>query len=158
MHGEEYDACSLRERRKKSSISLSSCFKASNHHRTGSWDTTLRSPAALPEIKEKCRNLISRMGRHRRHSSAEFSYGPLSYALNFENDVPSSPDDELRINNFTSRLPSSPPRRKTESPSDHYQLPRMLPQEFESTLKPITPGNHELRKGFEALSESMKRT
>lgn len=52
------------------------------------------------------------MGRHRRHSS-DFSYDPLSYALNFEDEVVES--EESPVRSFASRLPTSPPRRNVES-------------------------------------------
>ncbi|KAK7383480.1 hypothetical protein VNO78_29159 [Psophocarpus tetragonolobus] len=55
------------------------------------------------------RSLKSRMGRkllpHRQSQSADFSYDPSSYALNFENDSP----EEIPFRNFSSRLPPSPP-------------------------------------------------
>ncbi|CAA6674667.1 unnamed protein product [Spirodela intermedia] len=37
----------------------------------------------IPEIKDKCRGLISRLGKPRRQSG-DFRYDPLSYALNFD--------------------------------------------------------------------------
>ncbi|CAI9775497.1 unnamed protein product [Fraxinus pennsylvanica] len=98
--GDEHEMSSLRERRKKSPISLS-CFFQRNHSFDGSsssprspTSTPKKSPSAwirskahdFPEIKHKCRNLISRIGRQRCHSSADFSYDPLSYSLNFDHD------------------------------------------------------------------------
>ncbi|KAI3691013.1 hypothetical protein L2E82_49227 [Cichorium intybus] len=46
--------------------------------------------------------IISRNRRHGRHS-ADFSYDPLSYALNFQQE-----DESLTVDNFISRLPVSP--------------------------------------------------
>ncbi|KAJ0749639.1 hypothetical protein HanLR1_Chr05g0172361 [Helianthus annuus] len=74
-----------------------------------------RASVDLPEIKYKCRNLLSRIGNsngvqqyhRRRRSSTDYSYDPLSYALNFEEE---SFQDDAPLNNFVSRLPSSPPR------------------------------------------------
>lgn len=59
----------------------------------------------IPEIREKCANLISRIScRPRRRSrSADFSYDPDSYALNFEDDTRV---DELPLN-FSARLAAS---------------------------------------------------
>ncbi|MCD9644831.1 hypothetical protein HAX54_033280 [Datura stramonium] len=61
-----------------------------------------------PDIKDKCRTIFNFIGngngngnRHKRHSSAEFRYDPLSYSLNFEDEAP--------LTNFSSRLPPSPP-------------------------------------------------
>ncbi|XP_015081656.1 uncharacterized protein LOC107025379 [Solanum pennellii] len=58
-----------------------------------------------PDIKDKCRTIFNFISngngnRHKRHSSAEFRYDPLSYSLNFEDDAP--------LTNFSSRLPPSP--------------------------------------------------
>ncbi|KAA8525531.1 hypothetical protein F0562_007386 [Nyssa sinensis] len=83
--------------------------------------TWLRSRAhELPEIKGKCRNLISRMGRHRRNS-ADFSYDPLSYALNFDDGAADDDrDDGSPVRNFSRRLPRSPPTPRSVAP----QMPR----------------------------------
>lgn len=64
------------------------------------------------EIKDKCITVFSRIGnassgKHKRHSSAEFRYDPLSYSLNFEDGFDC--DDEAPLRNFSSRLPPSPP-------------------------------------------------
>ncbi|KAL2471874.1 Uncharacterized protein Adt_40010 [Abeliophyllum distichum] len=97
---DEHEMSSLRERRKKSPISLTRCFQRNHHSFNGSASATTSTPTPkkspsswirskaneLPEIKHKCRNFMSRMGRHRRHSSADFSYDPLSYSLNFDPD------------------------------------------------------------------------
>ncbi|KAL6985218.1 hypothetical protein U1Q18_018596 [Sarracenia purpurea var. burkii] len=119
---DERDTAYLRQRRMKSSMSLSCCFSGHNR-RFDSYDSSLSSPdlgklspilspsswfrpkgqdQQHQENKSKYRSLMPRMGR-RRHS-ADFSYDPLSYALNF--DEGSSDDD------FSSRLPVSPPRRR----------------------------------------------
>ncbi|KAG1327087.1 hypothetical protein COCNU_01G010210 [Cocos nucifera] len=71
----------------------------------------LRSKAQeLPEIKDRCCSLISRMGRQRRQSS-DFRYDPLSYALNFDEGFEDDAlaDEEFRYRSFSSRLPASPP-------------------------------------------------
>ncbi|KAK7311221.1 hypothetical protein RJT34_09224 [Clitoria ternatea] len=57
------------------------------------------------------RSLRARMGRkmhsqHRQSQSADFSYDPSSYALNFESETH---EDQFPIRNFSSRLPASPP-------------------------------------------------
>ncbi|KAF3964219.1 hypothetical protein ACB098_01G320000 [Castanea mollissima] len=84
-----------------------------------------------PELKDKCKNLMSRIGaggggRHRRRHSADFKYDPLSYALNFDegenddghgygygngdgNGEPSRDSVDVQLRNFASRLPASPP-------------------------------------------------
>lgn len=76
----------------------------------------IRSKAhEIPEIKEKCRTIIARMGRahHRKCQSADFRYDPLSYALNFDegngDDLEFVDEEEFRYRNFSSRLPASPP-------------------------------------------------
>ncbi|XP_055824455.1 uncharacterized protein LOC129892982 [Solanum dulcamara] len=58
-----------------------------------------------PDIKDKCRTIFNFIGngngnRHKRHSSTEFRYDPLSYSLNFEDEAP--------LTSFSSRLPPSP--------------------------------------------------
>ncbi|GLT63341.1 hypothetical protein SLA2020_359140 [Shorea laevis] len=97
------------------------CFSASVHHSEppeADHDKTRspRSPYAwikstaqdLPEIRDRCKNLISRIGwarsRNHRSHSADFSYDPLSYALNFEDDTRVL--DELPLN-FSARLAAS---------------------------------------------------
>ncbi|KAH6819185.1 hypothetical protein C2S51_002788 [Perilla frutescens var. frutescens] len=63
---------------------------------------------SLSEIKEKCRTVLGFPGaKHKRHSSVEFRYDPLSYALNFEDGF--DYDDEAPLKNFSARLPPSPP-------------------------------------------------
>lgn len=52
------------------------------------------------------------MGRQRHHVSADFSYDPLSYAMNFEDDETSLDDyEEFPARNFAARLPLSPPSK-----------------------------------------------
>lgn len=77
--------------------------------------TWIRSKAQeIPEIKEKCRGLISRMAKPRRQSG-DFRYDPLSYALNFDEGPDFDGDGgeispaEFRYRNFSSRLPPTPP-------------------------------------------------
>ncbi|KAB1227043.1 hypothetical protein CJ030_MR1G014935 [Morella rubra] len=69
----------------------------------------------LPELRDMCRNLMSRIGaqRHARHHSADFKYDALSYALNFEDDKinAGASDDQLPLRNFSSRLPPPPSSR-----------------------------------------------
>ncbi|GAB2275407.1 hypothetical protein Dimus_010169 [Dionaea muscipula] len=66
-----------------------------------------------PEIKDKCANLLSRIGKGYRgrrsytKKAAYFRYDPLSYALNFEDDDVSRLD-EFPLRNFSARLPPSP--------------------------------------------------
>ncbi|XP_078433405.1 uncharacterized protein LOC144704751 [Wolffia australiana] len=74
----------------------------------------LRSKAQeIPELKDKCRGLISRIGKHHRQPG-DFKYDPLSYALNFDHgaDVDDADDvspAEFRFRSFSSRLPPTPP-------------------------------------------------
>ncbi|KAF4404556.1 hypothetical protein CsatB_022861 [Cannabis sativa] len=84
-------------------------YRASSF-RTRTW---LKSTANdLPEIRERCRNLIQRW-KIRRHNnqpfqSSDFSYDLSSYSLNFEDDNSRFDDDEFRLKDFSSRLPASP--------------------------------------------------
>ncbi|KAF3651000.1 hypothetical protein FXO38_16847 [Capsicum annuum] len=120
----EYDTSSLRTRR-KTSPSLSCCFI--NSHRRSDMFESSPSPTRfsscwfrnkitqdhnLPEIRGKCKSFIHRMGRQRRHVSADFSYDPLSYAMNFEDDETSFDDyEDFPARNFSARLPMSPPSK-----------------------------------------------
>ncbi|KAL5839885.1 hypothetical protein ACOSQ4_012493 [Xanthoceras sorbifolium] len=109
----------------KHSLPLSSCFIKPRHHREPQPRLTRTSSGHAPDNKCKYRNFISRNfgsggggggagggPKHaRRHSSADFSYDAMSYALNFDEgggDVRDS--DESPLRNFTSRLPRSPVR------------------------------------------------
>ncbi|KAA8521622.1 hypothetical protein F0562_012295 [Nyssa sinensis] len=121
---DERETITLRRKFKKHSMSLSCCFNgrsfeefdSSNDKPMRSRSTWPRSKALdLPEIRGKCRNVISRMGRNRRHS-ADFSYDPLSYALNFDEGAAEDADDyESPVRNFSLRLPSSAPTLGAET-------------------------------------------
>ncbi|EOA22858.1 hypothetical protein CARUB_v10003586mg [Capsella rubella] len=90
----------------------------------------LKSTAQELELRDRCRRVKSRIKvtcrnnscayncvhqhhhhHHQRHQSqsypGDFSYDPLSYALNFEDDVRVS-DEDGSFPNFTARLPQSP--------------------------------------------------
>nr|XP_043622353.1 uncharacterized protein LOC122593946 [Erigeron canadensis] len=76
-----------------------------------------RASVDIPEIKNKCRNMLGRIGNQnhrRRRSSADFSYDPLSYALNFEEDYVE--DDKNHGKDFSKRLPPSPPQSSSTAP------------------------------------------
>lgn len=105
----------------KQSLCFSCCFRRLHHLRLHSpqspsddnpaliWVRT-EGPRdhSLSEIKEKCRSMLGLpAGKHKRHSSVEFRYDPLSYALNFEDGFDC--DDEAPLKNFAARLPPSPP-------------------------------------------------
>ncbi|XP_043702122.1 uncharacterized protein LOC122652446 [Telopea speciosissima] len=102
----------------RSSLCFSCCFGNGQHEQLDDVDKPRVVKASsewlktraheFPEFKEKCRNLIFRMGRGRRHS-ADFKYDPLSYALNFDEGTDDDhQNEELPLRNFTSRLPASP--------------------------------------------------
>ncbi|TMW84477.1 hypothetical protein EJD97_025117 [Solanum chilense] len=135
----EHDTSCLRTRRKTSS-SLSCCFMNSPR-RSDLFDSS-PSPTRFssswfrnkikhdhnsnsPEIRGKCKSFIHRMGRHRRHVSADFSYDPLSYAMNFDDD--DDDDEEFPERNFAARLPLSPPSKDkiaiTNMQSKSFKLP-----------------------------------
>ncbi|KAF3664252.1 hypothetical protein FXO37_11585 [Capsicum annuum] len=82
----------------KSSLCFSCCFP--HHHRP----PPLPPPSSFDENSDKWRSIFSFLNgngnRHKRHSSTEFRYDPLSYSLNFEDEAP--------FTNFSSRLPLSP--------------------------------------------------
>ncbi|VVB14027.1 unnamed protein product [Arabis nemorensis] len=85
----------------------------------------LKSTAQELEIRDRCRRVKSRIKvtcrnnncayncvhNHQRHHQSQsypgdFSYDPLSYALNFEDDVRA--DEDGSFPSFTARLPASP--------------------------------------------------
>ncbi|KAH0670718.1 hypothetical protein KY290_026115 [Solanum tuberosum] len=122
MENEHDDTSCLRTRRKTSS-SLSCCF-INSHRRSDLLIESSPSPSRFsscwfrnkikhdhnsPEIRGKCKSFIHRMGRPRRHVSADFSYDPLSYAMNFDDD--DEPYEEFPARNFAARLPLSPPSK-----------------------------------------------
>ncbi|XP_008790088.2 uncharacterized protein LOC103707399 [Phoenix dactylifera] len=115
----------------RSSFCLSACFGAAGDGGApGSPDgvgerqgaSLLRSPSTwlrfktheLPELRGKCRALVSSHAagkHHRRHHSSDFTYDPLSYALNFDEGLESefaANAEDLRYRCFSSRLPASP--------------------------------------------------
>ncbi|GMH12474.1 hypothetical protein Nepgr_014315 [Nepenthes gracilis] len=100
----------------KSSI-CSPCGLMNHHHDELDPDHSdrprlIRCPSAM---KEKCINLLSRIGKSRRgNNAAEFRYDPLSYALNFDDDTRI---DEFPLRNFSARLPPSPPPPGKRSPA-----------------------------------------
>lgn len=88
----------------------------------------LKSTAQELELRDRCRRVKTRIKvtcrnnncayncahhqhHHQRHHShsypGDFSYDPLSYALNFEDDVRAA-DEDGSFPNFTARLPASP--------------------------------------------------
>lgn len=110
-----FSSCSSSPRRPldspSSSSSSSSSFTSDDYGKVSTMWIKTRDHD-FPEIKYKCRNVFNRIcnHHHRRYSSENFKYDPLSYALNFENgsydDEPLT--DEARFRNFSSRLPASP--------------------------------------------------
>lgn len=114
---DDTELSSLRQRRKKNSLRLCSCFHA---HRLESLDP---SSAPLPSPRHKISpvawfrsipHLTPRSSKNRRHS-ADFSYNPQSYALNFEEAYAFTEEEEIPMRNFAARLPSSS-RAEMETP------------------------------------------
>ncbi|KAL3532238.1 hypothetical protein ACH5RR_005759 [Cinchona calisaya] len=83
------------------------------------WTKTRMAHDLKDDIKDKCMTIFGRGcgngsrggggGKHKRHSSAEFRYDPLSYSLNFEDGFGAGDDEEYPLRNFSARLPPSPP-------------------------------------------------
>lgn len=147
MGSEPNTPTSLKKKLIKSPLCISCCFRRFNnryhrHHRHQVHDDNLNSPKSpqglitrsssasgksrhheMPELKEKCRNLISCIGggggggvvRHSRRHSADFHYDALSYSLNFDHGCDGAYLDEYPLRDFSARLPVSPP--STDSPS-----------------------------------------
>ncbi|XWS70465.1 hypothetical protein CRYUN_Cryun03dG0050700 [Craigia yunnanensis] len=114
MYNESCNFLSPRERIKEK-MKSSTCWFRSTPHIEGAVpleqfeEVKSRTPRS-PYLKEKCKNLIARIGKggRKHYNSFDFSYDPMSYALNFEDE--SSRADDLSIINFTSRLPTTPGR------------------------------------------------
>jgi hypothetical protein len=100
------------------------CFLKNPHHHHPDVESPSSEPRARlvrsssfwaksPELKDKCRNFISRIGaarnHHGRRHSADFKYDALSYALNFDDDDGDRRSVELPSMSFSARLPASPP-------------------------------------------------
>ncbi|KAH0989509.1 hypothetical protein GBA52_000992 [Prunus armeniaca] len=133
----------LRHKRQSRSICLPACFSSMSTHpfdvlqsEGDHCNNCSRSRSPLPEIKDRCLNLISRIsggarpGRgRRRYGSADFSYDPSSYALNFEDDT-SRADDQLLFHGFSARLSaSSVPTTSHEKKTSPNQLDEILENE-----------------------------
>ncbi|PKU85391.1 uncharacterized protein LOC110094068 [Dendrobium catenatum] len=73
----------------------------------------IRSKAGeLPELTERCKEIMARISRSSRREYGEFRYDPPSYALNFDEGGGSDDADDAKefpYRNFSSRLPSTPP-------------------------------------------------
>ncbi|XP_059637831.1 uncharacterized protein LOC132279806 [Cornus florida] len=129
MEDEQSTSPSLKNKLKQT-LCLSCCFRSNRRDTLDSPSSDdkprlLRTPSTwlksraqeLPEIKDKCRHLITRIGKHhRRHSSADFRYDPLSYSLNFDGGYEDTQLDDVPLRNFSSRLPASPPPRRVAVP------------------------------------------
>ncbi|KAJ4957466.1 hypothetical protein NE237_024577 [Protea cynaroides] len=103
----------------RSTLGFSCCFGNGHHERLEDVDRKRQVRASqewgrskaheFPEFKGKCWNLFSRTGRGRRHS-ADLSYDPLSYALNFDEGPYDDQTEKFPLRNFNSRLPPSSPK------------------------------------------------
>ncbi|XP_022732403.1 kininogen-1 [Durio zibethinus] len=106
--------------------------QGNNHNKPGLSRTSSSTWLKSPEFKDKCRNLINRIGHgpghrhsrslshsnghgyqgynhgHGRRHSADFRYDPSSYALNFDEGSDDSQLDGFPFRNFSARLPPSP--------------------------------------------------
>lgn len=167
----EHDISSLRTRRGKTSSSLSCCF---NSHRRSDLFESLPSPSKLSscwfrnktthdhnEIRGKCKSFIHRMGRHRRHVSAEFSYDPLSYAMNFEDDETSFDDyEDFPARNCAARLPLSPPKsnilRQDNNNMDELTLPKVTTSRPEMKSKSFKLPSNERTRAIEEVRRSLE--
>ncbi|XP_028799137.1 uncharacterized protein LOC114754526 [Neltuma alba] len=120
---------SLRHKLKSSFL----CFSGDHRHDGDSCYSTLHAPKSPPtpcspssscswrkkspagdfsdHHRGRSRYLLSRIGwkHHRRAQSADFSYDPSSYALNFEDDSRIEGED-FPFRGFASRLKHSPPQ------------------------------------------------
>ncbi|KAG0491943.1 hypothetical protein HPP92_005004 [Vanilla planifolia] len=105
----------------RSAICFSCCFRGAETEEEKqaigpsfirSSSTWIRAKAGeIPEIKEKCRGLISRIGKPSRRGYGDFKYDPLSYKLNFDEggeDYEADSAEEFFHRNFSSRLPPTP--------------------------------------------------
>ncbi|CAI9100950.1 OLC1v1038141C2 [Oldenlandia corymbosa var. corymbosa] len=123
----------------KNSLCFSCCFRRRHHsdHRQVPCSPSDEKPNLIwvktnaphdlkDEIKDKCLAILGRIGnngsggggggRHKRHSSTEFRYDPLSYALNFEDGFDYD-DDEYPLRNFSARLPPPPSSLPVDQPA-----------------------------------------
>ncbi|KAJ7966228.1 Interleukin-2 receptor subunit beta like [Quillaja saponaria] len=88
-----------------------------------------------PELRGRTRaGMYRKSRRHRISQSADFSYDPSSYALNFEDDTSLFNVDDFPLRNFSSRLTgSSPPSPSpvAKCPEERgVRLPRPIMEEL----------------------------
>ncbi|PON53543.1 hypothetical protein TorRG33x02_305310 [Trema orientale] len=157
-HSPTTSSSSFSQKLHSSICNMSCCFGTNKHHhhrpispvhvsktgllRSSSVWTKSRAndpTSYLPEIKDKCRTLISRIGgrHHRRRHSADFHYDALSYSRNFDQggDEENDDVDEFPFRSFSSRLPLSPP----VDDDDEDEEPRSAPASSSSSNKATTP-------------------
>ncbi|XVE53569.1 hypothetical protein DITRI_Ditri03aG0013400 [Diplodiscus trichospermus] len=127
MYKESCNFPSPGDRVKEKTKSSICCFRATPHMEDVAamehlMEVKSRTPRS-PHIKEKCKNLIARIGKggRKQYNSCDFSYDPMNYALNFEDE--SNRADELSIINFTSRLPATPERLSVLKPLETTPVP-----------------------------------
>ncbi|KAL7239594.1 hypothetical protein ACSBR2_005488 [Camellia fascicularis] len=132
MEDEQITSPSLKNKLRRT-LCLSCCFRANGSPPPDERSWLVRASSMRirsPEIKDKCKHLISRIGRHhhhRRHSSSavDFRYDPLSYSLNFDEGFDDL--DEAPLRSFSARpVPVSPPPLKTVSETDDLVKPREI--------------------------------
>lgn len=115
----ETETSSLRRGTRHRRSSSVSCFLSSTSNQIShDSSSSKKSHHHFPEIKGKCRNIMNRFGRHRRHASEDLSYDQISYAKNFEDNNETNFDDTEDFPNFMARLPSSPPNSKVIIPTN----------------------------------------
>ncbi|CAM8942593.1 unnamed protein product [Rhodiola kirilowii] len=127
-HNAEQHSSHKRKRSTAASFCISCCFRKRNtsssnndcasenhqHHRydrpqpkllrtSSTWLKARMSD--LPEIRDRYRSIVSKLGRTQRRHASDFSYDAFSYALNFDDD---SRADEFPPRSFSARLPPTP--------------------------------------------------
>ncbi|ESR63585.1 hypothetical protein CICLE_v10009935mg [Citrus x clementina] len=85
------------------------CFGGSPHSKLRALDSEDDDVLKQHQPRSPRWGIFSMIGskNRRRPNSADFRYDPLSYSLNFEDEMRRDDADELRVN-FSSRLPASP--------------------------------------------------
>ncbi|KAG0454515.1 hypothetical protein HPP92_023807 [Vanilla planifolia] len=106
QYDEPFPSPTTSRRKIQSAICFSRCFRCA---KGGEGDGP--APPRSSEVKERCRALISRIGRPPRRYEGEFRYDPMSYARNFDEggEDGSADEERFRFRDFASRLPSTPP-------------------------------------------------
>ncbi|KAK4374832.1 hypothetical protein RND71_005509 [Anisodus tanguticus] len=138
----------------KNSLCFSYCFPHRHRCTPPPPSSSDEHPALIWVNPEEPNNLKDKIltalnfvsNRHKRHSSTEFRYDPLSYLLNFEDGLSDNEEENAHLRKFSSRLPHSPPGK----------VKHMSVREEKSRSKEVQQGQNVQSHPWRALDEKVK--